>query len=108
MPKLFSNDSITPQLYISSALVRLSAKPATTYLYAGVEYGRECYAGSVAPNLEPTSLAGLKACTMTCKRDGSTMCGGKNMYNLYVATSATITGTGTTVWTAPSSVSTLA
>lgn len=92
MPKLFSNDSMTPDLCISSALARLSAKPATTYLYAGVEYGRECYAGSVAPTPVPTSLVGANACAMTCKGDGSLKCGGRNMFNLYVATAATATG----------------
>ena len=98
MPQLFTNDSMTPELCISSALARLSAVPATTYLYAGVEYGRECYAGSVAPTPEPSSLVGAKACTMTCKGDAGLLCGGPNMYGLYKATGMTITGTGSTVW----------
>lgn len=105
MPKLFSNDSMTPDLCISSALARLSAKPASTYLYAGVEYGRECYAGSVAPTPEPNTLVGKNACTMPCKGDANQKCGAGNMYNLYAATAATISGTGTTVWnSAPATV----
>jgi len=108
MYKLFSNDSMTPQLCISSALARISAKPATTFLYAGVEYGRECYAGSVAPTPEPASLVGPKACTFPCKGDASQSCGAGNQYNLYVATTATLTGTETTVWTVALVVTTLA
>jgi len=106
MPKLFSNDSMTPQLCISSALARLSAAPATTYRYVGVEYGRECYAGSVAPTPEPSTLVGTKACTLACAGDPNLKCGGGKMYNLYAATSATITGTGTTVWNSAPAVST--
>ncbi|KUJ23286.1 WSC-domain-containing protein [Mollisia scopiformis] len=107
MPKLFSNDSMTPDLCISSALARLSATPATTYLYAGVEYGRECYAGSVAPTPEPTSLVGAKACTMTCAGDKSQKCGAGNMYNLYVATSVTVTGTASGHWSSVAPTSTI-
>ena len=106
MPKLFSNDSMTPQLCISSALARLSAIPATTYRYVGVEYGRECYAGSIAPNPEPNTLVGAKACTMPCAGDSRIKCGGGKMYNLYAATTATITGTGTTVWQSAPATST--
>jgi iron transport multicopper oxidase len=98
---------MTPQLCISSALARLSATPATKFLYAGVEYGRECYAGSVAPTPEPASLVGPKACTFTCKGDPSQSCGGGNQYNLYAATTATLTGTGTAVWTVAPVVSTI-
>jgi iron transport multicopper oxidase len=106
MPKLFSNDSMTPDLCISSALARLSATPATTYLYAGVEYGRECYAGSVAPTPQPTSLVGPKACTFPCAGDKSLKCGAGNMYNLYVATK--VTATASAVWTGVVSTSTIA
>ncbi|RDW79993.1 hypothetical protein BP6252_04631 [Coleophoma cylindrospora] len=107
MPKLFSNDSMTPELCISSALARLSAKPATTYAYVGVEYGRECYAGIVAPTPEPASLTGIRACTIPCKGDAVKKCGGANQYNLYAATTATISGTGTTVWNSAPAVSTV-
>ncbi|TVY75584.1 WSC domain-containing protein [Lachnellula suecica] len=98
MPKLFSNDSMTPDLCISSALARLSATPATTYLFVGLEYGRECYAHTAAPTPEPSSLVGNKACTMKCKGDPSQKCGGANMYNLYAATTASIFGTGALQW----------
>ncbi|KAL3426632.1 WSC domain-containing protein-like protein 3 [Phlyctema vagabunda] len=107
MPKLFANDSMTPELCISSALARLSATPATTYRYVGVEYARECYAGSVAPTPQPASLTGPKACTMACKGNPSLKCGGSNQMNLYVATTATISGTGTTVWNSAPAVSTV-
>jgi iron transport multicopper oxidase len=99
---------MTPDLCISSALARLSATPATTYAYVGLEYGRECYAGSVAPTPEPTSLAGTKVCTMTCKGDAKQSCGGPKMYNLWVTTTATITGTASNQWQSAPAVSTVA
>ncbi|PVH80099.1 WSC-domain-containing protein [Cadophora sp. DSE1049] len=108
MPKLFSNDSMTPDLCISSALARRSANPATTFLYAGVEYGRECYAATRAPTPQPASLVGPKACTMPCKGDLSVSCGAGKMYNLYVATIVTVTGTATNQWSSAAPVSTAA
>lgn len=108
MPKIFSDDSMTPQLCISSALACLSAIPATKYRSVDVDHGRECYAGSVAPNPEPRTLVGSKACTMACKGDPSQKYGGEHMYNLYAATIATITGTGPTrptVWASLPAVS---
>ncbi|TVY32992.1 WSC domain-containing protein [Lachnellula subtilissima] len=94
MPKLFSNNSMSPELCISSALARLSATPATIYAFVGVEYGRECFAHTATPSPQPSSLSGSTACTMTCMGDESRMCGGPNMYNLYAAPTATITGSG--------------
>ncbi|CAG8961013.1 hypothetical protein HYFRA_00002553 [Hymenoscyphus fraxineus] len=104
MPKLFSNDSMTPSLCISSALARLSATPATTYAYVALEYGRECYAHTAAPSPQPTNLMGSKACTFPCKGnlDGEKeKCGAGNMYNLWVATSV-----GEVAWTKTGGVST--
>lgn len=97
MPKLFSNNSMTPELCISSALARLSATPATTYAFVGLEYGRECYAHTAAPSPQPSSLVGSKACNMKCKGDSSQKCGGANMYNLYGA--ATVDGVAASQWT---------
>ncbi|KAH8684343.1 hypothetical protein BGZ60DRAFT_547896 [Tricladium varicosporioides] len=76
----------------------LSATPATTYRYVGLEYGRECYACTVAPSPEPTSLIGSKACTVPCKGDPNTSCGGGKMYNLYAATSVIPTGLARGQW----------
>ncbi|EPE25666.1 hypothetical protein GLAREA_01578 [Glarea lozoyensis ATCC 20868] len=84
MPKLFSNDSMTPSLCISSAIARLSAVPAATYAYVGLEYGRECYAHTARPRPEPTALKGPKACTIKCKGDSSQSCGGRNMLNVWM------------------------
>lgn len=61
----------------------------------------------MAPTPQPTSLTGAKACTMTCKGDGKPGCGGGKQYNLWAATTATITGTGTTVWKSAPAVSTV-
>ncbi|TGO50858.1 hypothetical protein BCON_0174g00030 [Botryotinia convoluta] len=81
LPKLFSNNSMSPKLCISSALAQVTAQTPITYKYIALEYGRECYAGSVPPNPEPSSLTGAHACTMTCKGDSKQSCGGPNMYN---------------------------
>lgn len=106
MPRLFVNNSMTPDLCISSAQARLSATPATTFLYAGVEYGRECYAGTAAPSPEPTSLVGVRACSMSCLGDGAEACGGPMQYNLYaVPTLVSSIGTGKSVWSAPPTTS---
>lgn len=104
MPKLFSNDSMTPSLCISSALARLSAVPATTYAYVGLEYGRECYAHTAIPEPVPTSLVGNKACGFVCKGDDGRgeRCGGGNMYNLWGATKVV----GEVAWTKTVVVST--
>jgi iron transport multicopper oxidase len=99
---------MTPDLCISSALARLSVTPATIYAYVGIEYGRECYTGSVAPTPEPMSLAGTKMCTMTCAGDRNRRCGGPNRYNLWVATSATIMGTASSQRASAPAVSTVA
>ncbi|KAG9248661.1 hypothetical protein BJ878DRAFT_572187 [Calycina marina] len=106
MLKLFRNDSMTPELCISSAFAQLSAVPAIAYRYIGVEYGPECYAASVAPTPEPTTLVGTRACTFPCKGDTSSKWGGRVQYNMYVATSVAITGTGTTQWMSAPATST--
>lgn len=83
LPKLLSNGSMCPELYIPSALAQVTAQTPITYKYIGLEHGRECYAGSVPPNPEPSSLTGTHAYTTTCKGDSKQSCGGPIMYNLY-------------------------
>lgn len=85
MPLLFRNDSVSVELCISVALARLTAVPATTYAYVGLEYGRECYAATMPPNPVPTSLSGPKVCTMTCEGNVSEFCGGSYQLNLYAS-----------------------
>jgi iron transport multicopper oxidase len=79
-------DSMNPGFCISVASARLIF--STTYHYAAVEYGRECY-GATDPPPAPTSLIGSKACTMTCKGNipGGAVetCGGRLQYNLYAS-----------------------
>lgn len=109
MPLLLANDSMSVELCVAVAKARLTAVPATTYLYIGLEYGRECYAATAAPSPEPTQLVGTKACTIICKGNPSEMCGVGNMYNLYASgTSITGTVTGTAIWTSAPAVSTKA
>jgi iron transport multicopper oxidase len=107
MPAFFKNDSMSPELCIDLVKARLTAVPATTYLYVGLEYGRECYAYTVAPSPEPTSLAGKNACTIPCMGNKGEKCGGRAQYNLW-ATGTSITGTvtGTGIWTTAPAVST--
>lgn len=85
MTKLAANDSMSVEFCIAEARARLSAKPATTYRYIGVEYGRECY-GATAPVVSQTSLIGNKACTVACKGNTTESCGGSTQYNFYIST----------------------
>lgn len=105
MRQILAVDGMTPQLCISAAMAYL---PTTTYLFAGVEYGRECYAATAVPSPEPVSLVGKNACQIACKGDSSQMCGGRNMYNLYAATQVTgmLVGTKTGQWSAAPATST--
>jgi iron transport multicopper oxidase len=109
MRLLLANNSMSVELCVAVAKAQLTAVPATTYLYVGLEYGRECYAATTAPSPEPTQLVGTKACTMTCKGNPTESCGAGNMYNLYASgTSITGTATGTAIWTSAPAVSTKA
>ena len=85
MTLVTANDSMSVELCIAAAQSRLSAKPATTYRYVGVEYGRECF-GATAPVASQTSLVGNKACPMSCAGNKTESCGGANMYNYYITT----------------------
>lgn len=98
---------MTPSLCISSALARLSATPATIFNYIGLEYGKECYAGTAAPSPQPTSLKGPKACTLSCVGDKASGCGGGRQVSVWtrsgveaVATASITSASGWT-WTAP-------
>lgn len=86
---------MTNEMCISAARAAL---PATTYQFAGVEYGKQCYAGTVAPT--STTLVGTKACTMTCAGNivnvAKETCGGKKQYNLW----GSVTG-GSPAWSMP-------
>lgn len=88
MTLVSANDSMSVEFCIAAAQSRLSAKPATTYRYIGLEYGRECY-GATAPVPSQTSLVGNKACPMSCAGNKSETCGGGNMYNYYITTLVT-------------------
>ncbi|KAI0246523.1 copper radical oxidase [Lactifluus subvellereus] len=51
------------------------------FIYAGVEYGEECYCGNEISNgSEPTSAGN---CSMVCSGDSYESCGGPNRLNLY-------------------------
>ncbi|KAJ8066889.1 hypothetical protein OCU04_004275 [Sclerotinia nivalis] len=98
LPKLFSNDSMTPELCLSSALAQKTAQTPVTYKYIGLEYGRECYAGTMPPTPEPSSLVGAHACTMPCKGNSKESCGGPNMYNFYAATAVLASAASNSIW----------
>jgi iron transport multicopper oxidase len=93
MKNIVRTNDMTPEYCISAAEARLTAVPATTYHYVGVEYGRECYGATAAPSA-PTSLVGRKACTMTCKgnerHSAVEICGGRMQYNLYASVTRSV------------------
>ena len=70
-----------------SALSSANSKVGATKTYDvfGLEYGKECWAGEGLVETQ-TSLAGNLACRLACKGDSSVSCGGRGMYNYYVAT----------------------
>jgi len=77
---------------MSAAKAALTAVPATTYHYIGLEAGSLCYGGTTAP-VAPTSLTGVNACTSTCV--GAALgapvqtCGGPLQFNMYASVSGT-------------------
>ncbi|KAL9608093.1 MAG: hypothetical protein Q9167_007055, partial [Letrouitia subvulpina] len=82
---LGSSSDMTVELCISLAHARVSASPPTTYLVLGLEYGKECWAGTSAVQSQ-TSLVGNQACDLNCAGDKNERCGGRGMYNYYVTT----------------------
>lgn len=52
---------------------------ANSYVYAGVEYGNECWCGNTMP---PTS-APATDCNMACKGNAAETCGGSARFNVY-------------------------
>ncbi|KAL9597007.1 MAG: hypothetical protein Q9219_005433 [cf. Caloplaca sp. 3 TL-2023] len=86
MTQLLSSDTMSPDLCIS-ALSSANAKnnPGTTYNVFGLEYGRECWAATALVTSQ-TSLVGDRACNLKCAGDKGVSCGGRGMYNYYVAT----------------------
>ena len=98
MLQLAANDSMSVEFCIARARDRLAAKPATTYRYLGVEYGRECF-GATAPVPSQTSLVGNMACSLACSGAPTEKCGGRAMYNFYVSTDVAAASTSLPVST---------
>ncbi|XP_054261821.1 uncharacterized protein LOC128985882 [Macrosteles quadrilineatus] len=51
------------------------------YLYAGVEYGVQCFCGDTHPL--PSLLRDASQCSMTCPGSSDTKCGGRVMLSIY-------------------------
>lgn len=107
MTLVTANDSMSVEFCIAAAQLRLSAKPATTYRYIGVEYARECY-GATAPVPSQTSLVGNKACPTLCAGNKTETCGGANMYNYYITSDVSTTSSSIPVSTTGTVVTTTA
>jgi hypothetical protein len=61
---------------------------ARNYLYAGVEYARECYCGDELQTVADGGKAGLAAaasCDMTCSGDADQLCGGSSLIGVWMA-----------------------
>ena len=86
MTQLGSSNSMSLDACISLVSARLSAPVPTTYKVLGLEYGMECWAAT-APLTSQTSLVGDQACNLMCGGGAvGERCGGRGMYNYYVAT----------------------
>jgi hypothetical protein len=62
-----------PSSFSSSELIKQAV--------AGLEYGSECYCGTLA-DIENTLVSG--ECKMACSGDSSQVCGGPNAINIYI------------------------
>ncbi|KAL8804112.1 MAG: hypothetical protein Q9182_002745 [Xanthomendoza sp. 2 TL-2023] len=97
MTQLLASDNMSPEVCIA-AVSSANNKPGATNTYQvfGLEYGRECYAATALVQSQ-TSLTGDGACNIACVGDKSVSCGGRGMYNYYVATDLTASLTTTSV-----------
>ncbi|KJR85010.1 uncharacterized protein SPSK_11004 [Sporothrix schenckii 1099-18] len=108
--------ALTNQLSISNQTVDtcLAAAAVGGYTYAGLEYGGECWVGNALNT--GASEVDLTTCSMTCNNNGSEYCGGSLLLNVYTlngtavlpssSSSSSMTGTGSTSSTMPSSTPT--
>lgn len=78
LPNLYASDSMTVELCLQTA----SAAGAT---YAGIEYGRECWYGSVF-GATPVVLNPAAVCNMVCPGNTLEYCGAGNLLTLYQIT----------------------
>ncbi|KAI3396812.1 hypothetical protein diail_11641 [Diaporthe ilicicola] len=53
-------------------------------VYAGLEYGRECWCGNHLSNA--ATMVDPSRCNMKCSGDATQMCGGERLFNLYNGT----------------------
>jgi glucan endo-1,3-alpha-glucosidase len=73
------------------------------YLYAGVEYGMQCYCGNT---YDTTKAISSSSCNMACAGDSSNICGGNYAINIYqVKASGTTSSSSSTTASATSSAS---
>ncbi|KAL9007317.1 MAG: hypothetical protein Q9173_007375, partial [Seirophora scorigena] len=92
---ILASDAMSPDLCISalaSANSKRELASSAPYAVFGLEYARECWAAATLVQSQ-TSLVGEGACNLACKGETGVMCGGRGMYNYYVATAFTGTGT---------------
>ncbi|KDQ33034.1 glycoside hydrolase family 71 protein [Pleurotus ostreatus PC15] len=65
----------------------ISSCSARGFVYAGTEYGKECWCGSVLAS--GAARAAESDCKMTCSGQASDICGGSNRMSLYRLSSGT-------------------
>jgi len=58
---------------------------ASNFIYAGLEYGGQCFCGNSFPSSRLPSKKILGTCNMPCNGNPKQMCGGSNQLNLYKA-----------------------
>ncbi|KAK6341387.1 hypothetical protein TWF696_008464 [Orbilia brochopaga] len=76
----------------------INAAKDAGYIYAGVEYGVECWAGNtIRPESQPANSP--TECSMSCSGNSTQRCGGNDRINVYLAGAATSSTTTTTTGT---------
>lgn len=97
MTQILASDAMSPDLCISALASANRARALASsapYAVFGLEYARECWAAATLVRGQ-TSLVGDRACDLVCKGEVGVRCGGRGMYDYYVATGVLGTGTAT-------------
>lgn len=82
---LVANDGMTVDVCVAAA-------EAKGYEFAGLEYGRECWAGNALVGVVAAedgtggnrNASSVGECGMVCRGDGRQFCGGSSRVSLYV------------------------
>ncbi|OCK77835.1 copper radical oxidase [Lepidopterella palustris CBS 459.81] len=87
--------TLTVPEYPGTMTIELCTSTCKTagYIYAGVEYGGECYCGNAFANGGGPAPDGSAGCNMPCAGNGQETCGGSNRLNVFQQSGTTASTT---------------